>query len=198
MNTVTARVGSAGCIIVALVGAANAQEKKPAQEPASHRMEIYNGPYRTAAYFSEGAAAADQAKLLDAERRENEGAVGDQLHTLLRQYLADESVLQRRRREVQLLYYGHSNVISQWLIGGQVIGAYPYGFGYDIPTIYNGYAPYGYGYAGSGNSYSPGTVTSTNGLFGVGDEGPIKAELIRALGATLIPRGPPPPPPTPK
>src|SRR5689334_15905739 len=166
MTTVTARVGSAACFLLALAWTASAQEKPPAQskEPASHRMEVYNGPYRSVYYFSDGGSAADQAKLRDAERGENEAAVADQVHALLRQYLADESLLQRRRRDVQLLFYGHSNVINEWLIGGQVAGAYPYGFGYDGP-YYGYYAPYGsYGYAGYGYPYGAGTVTSMNGI----------------------------------
>src|SRR5438132_3164648 len=161
MNTVTARVGSAACFL-ALAWTANAQEKK---EPASHHMEIYNGPYRTVYYFSDGGSAAEQAKLRDAERSENEAAVADQVHGLLRQYLADESLLQRRRRDVQLLFYGHSNVINEWLLGGQVVGAYPYGFGYNGPAYYGYYGPYGYGYSGYGYPYGAGTVTSMNGLF---------------------------------
>jgi hypothetical protein len=189
MTTVMARVGSAACFLLALAWTANAQEKPPAQakEPASHRMEIYNGPYRSIHYFSDGASAAEQAKLRDEERRENEVAVGDQVHALLRQYLADESILQRRRRDVQLLFYGHSNVVNEWLLGGQVMGAYPYGFGADWPGYYR-YGPYGgYGYSGYGyGGYWPGTVTSMNGVLG--DEGPLKAEIIRALGATPAPR----------
>jgi hypothetical protein len=194
MKTVTACIGSAACLVLALVGTASAQEKQPVQpkEPASHRMEIYNGPYRAVYYFAEGGSAADLAKLRDTERTENEAALSDQVRALLHQYVADESLLQRRRRDVQLLFYGHSNVISQWLLGGQVVGAYPYGFGYDVPGFSGAYGLYNYGFAGYGPSYWPGTVTSTNGVFG--DEGPLKAELIRALGATLGPRGAVPPP----
>jgi hypothetical protein len=196
MNTVTARVGiaAAGVILTLVCTAANAQEKPPAQAkpPAAHRMEIYNGPYRTVHYFSDGGSAADQTKLRDDERRENEAAVADQVNALLRQYLADESLLQRRRRDVQLLFYGHSNVINEWLIGGQVVGAYPYGFGYGGGP-YASYGPYGgYSYPSYGSGYWPGTVTSMNGVFG--DEGPMKLELIRALGAMAAPRAAVPPP----
>jgi hypothetical protein len=190
MNTLKVRVGIAVCMMLALVSTVNAQEKPPAQGKASavHRMELYNGPYRTVHYFSDGASEAEQAKLRDEEQRENETAITNQLNALLRQYLADESVLQRRRRDVQLRYYGHSSVATEWLVGGQVT-AYPYG--YDGFHGWNGY--YGSGYL-PGTGYVPGTVTYTNGLSGVGDEGPLKAELIRALAVRLIPREPTPPP----
>jgi hypothetical protein len=186
MNTIKARVGSATCILLALVGTANAQEKQQ-ESKASHRMEIYNGPYRTVHHFADGASEADQAKLRDAEQRENEVAVTNQLNALLRQYLADESVLQRRRRAVQLQYYGHSNVVTEWLFSG------PYPHGFDGFYGYYGGPYYGGGYLGG---YVPGTVTSFNGLSGVGDEGPMKAELIRALAGRLGPKEVPPPPAT--
>jgi len=174
---------------LALVCVANAQEKPAGQakQPASHRMEIYNGPYRTVHYFSaSGSSQADQAKLNEIERTENAAALGDQVHGLLGQYLANERVLERRRFQVQNLYYGHSNVISQWLIGGQAMGANPYAYDYYYPYNYGYYGPY-YGYYGGGSGYWPGTVTSMNGLAGATDGGLIKAELARALAAQVAP-----------
>jgi hypothetical protein len=180
---VTLCVGGAVCFALVLVSTAKAQEK-PAGEtkgPAYHRIEIYNGPYRTVHYYSDGASAEDQTKLRDRERNENEAAMADQLQALLRQYVADESILERRRRNVQLLFYGHSNVISE---------VYPYYNefypSYDAPYGYGYYAPYNsFGYS----SYWPGftSVTSTNGLFGVGDEGRLKSELVRSLAAKVMP-----------
>ena len=189
MNTVTKWIGSVACFMLAMVSAASAQEKPAGQtkQPASHRMEIYNGPYRTVHYFSSGETSqADRARLIETERNENAAALSDQVHGLLRQYLANESLLERRRAQVQYLYYGHSNVISNWLVGGQVMGAYPYAYDYYYPYSYGYYGPYS-GYYGYGNGYVPGTVTSMNGLFGAGDGGLIKAELARALAAQVAP-----------
>jgi hypothetical protein len=189
MKTVMAWLGSAACLTLALGSAANAQEKQAGQtkQPASHRMEIYNGPYRTVHYFSSGETSqAEQAKLRETERNENVAALTDQVHGLLRQYLANESLLERRRLQVQYLYYGHSNVISNWLVGGQVMGAYPYAYDYYYPYNYGYYGPYS-GYYGYGNGFAPGTVTSTNGLAGAGDGGLIKAELAKALAARVAP-----------
>jgi hypothetical protein len=175
-------VGSAACLTLALASTAMAQQQPPGQTKGSgvHRIEIYNGPYRTVHYFSDGASAEEQGKLRDRERTENEAALADQMQGLLRQYVADESILERRRRDVQLLFYGHSNVItelypdySQYFPG--------YGYGYYWP--YNNYGSYGYYPYGSGY----GNVTSMNGLFGVGDEGRLKTELTKSLAARLLP-----------
>jgi hypothetical protein len=183
MNTVTACVGSAACFTLMLVSTANAQDKPPVQtKERTHRMEVYNGPYRTVHYFSDGASAEEEAKLRETERNENEAALADQLQALRRQYVADESLLERRRRDVQWLFYGHSNVISS--------GLYPYGYGYYAPYGYSYYAPYNsYGSSWYGYPYSPGfgSVTSMNGLFGVGDEGRIKSELAKSLAAQVMP-----------
>jgi hypothetical protein len=184
MNCVKAWLATAACFTLTLASAASAQEKQAGQtkQPATHRLEIYNGPYRTVHYFSSGeTSAADQAKLRETERNENAAALSDQVHGLLRQYLANESALERRRAQVQNLYYGHSNVITEWLVGGQVMGAYPYAYDYYYPYNYNYYGPY-YGYNGYGSGYTPGTVTSMNGLAGATDGG-FKAELTRALAA---------------
>lgn len=183
MNTATTWPGIAACLALALASTAGAQEKQPAQtkDTASHRLEIYNGPYRTVHYFADGASAAEQDKLRERERTENEAALTDQVHALLRQYVADESLLERRRRDVQWLYYGHSNVTTSTFS--------PYGYGYYAPYYgyygpYTSYGYYGYGYPYGGDFTS---VTSTNGLFGVGDEGRMKAELAKVLAAQMAP-----------
>src|SRR5262249_8004034 len=143
----TACVGSVVCFALALVSSGHAQEKQAQKkESAFHRMEIYNGSYRTVHYFSDGASAAEQAKQRDAERSENEAALAGLLRALRRQYLTDESLLQARRREVQLLYYGHTNVIGGGINGG---GLYPYGYGSGSGS----YAPYGISYYAPPSGY---------------------------------------------
>jgi hypothetical protein len=181
MNTVSACVGCATCFALALVSSASAQEKPSGQAKAPHRMEIFNGPYRTVHYYSDEASAADQAKLREREHNENEAALADQLQALLRQYVADESYLERRRREVQWLYYGHANVINTGLDSYDYDYFAPYRYGYSSPY-------YGYGYGGGYGYPLPGytSVTSMNGLFGVGDEGRFKSELAKALAAQVM------------
>jgi hypothetical protein len=175
MNTLVAGIGGAACFALALVPTTHAQEKpsEPRKE-ATFRMEIYNGPVRTVRYFSDEASTAERSNLLEVERRENEAALADQLQDLRRQYVTNESLLENRRRDVQLLYYGY-------------YGSYNYGY-------YGYYFPYpDYGYIGNGTSYWPGSSggTVSSGLFGVGDEGVIKTAIAQALAA----HGPGLPPP---
>jgi hypothetical protein len=189
MNTVTVWLGSAVCVILALTPTSQAQEKQavPTKKPASYRMEIYNGPYRTVHYFSTAEASpAEREKVREAERTENAANLHDQVQGLLRQYLADEAILERRRHDVQYLYYGYSNVTNQWLMGGQALGTYPYAYDYSYPYYYGYYGPF-YPYYGYGYAVSPGSITATNGLFGASDSGFIKAELAKALAAQVAP-----------
>jgi hypothetical protein len=179
MKTVTACFGSAACLALALVSGGKAQEKPAAQnESGFHRIEIYNGPFRMVHYASFGASTGEQTLLHDVERSENEAALADQLLALRRQYVRDESILEKRRRQVQELYYGYWNVGNPGLITGigAVATAYPFGYSY--------YAPYNYAYL----SYpSVASGTSVNGLYGVGDEGRIKTELARTLAVQATP-----------
>jgi hypothetical protein len=142
---------------------------RPAGESGFHRMEIYNGPNRTVYHIPIGASAADQAKMRDADRAENDAALADQLASLRRQYVSDESFLQARRTNVQQLLYGYSSQTN---------------FGYDLGWGgwgwggYGGYLNYfGYGYP----YFGYGASSSNSLMWGIGDEGVIKRELARTL-----------------
>src|SRR5207302_10166682 len=70
------------------------------------------------------------------------------------------------------------------LRSGAALTTYPFAATTTYPFGYSYYAPYNYAYP----SYaSTGTGTSVNGLYGVGDEGRIKAELARTLAVQATP-----------
>jgi hypothetical protein len=168
MNTLTAGIGGVACLALALVSTTQAQEKpsEPPKVATFHQMEIYNGPVRTVHYFSAGASTAERSNMREVERSENEAALADQLLDLRRQYVSNERFLENRRREVQKLYYGYH-------------ASYNYGYyGYYSPFAY-------YAYLGNGAEYWPGLGNGTvsQGLFGVGDEGVIKAAIAQTLAA---------------
>jgi hypothetical protein len=185
MKTVTACFGSAACLALALVSVAKAQEKQAAQnEPGFHRIEIYNGPARMVHYSSFGASTGEQTLLRDVERGENEAALADQLLALRRQYVRDESILEKRRSQVQELFYGYWSVLSPSLVSGAALTTYPFASSISYPFGYSYYAPYNYAYP---YYTSVGSGTSVNGLYGVGDEGRIKTELARTLAVQATP-----------
>jgi hypothetical protein len=164
-----------------------------------HKMEIYNGPYRTVHYFTDGASPGDEAALRDLERAENEAAVADQVSSLRRLYVANERALEQRRGQVQPLLYGYSSEYTASLVtpaptflprrnfgwagfptpfavgSGYYYGAYPY-------SVY----PYGAGGGGFGSSPFPvvggmvGTVSNSL-AHGVSDEGRLRAEVLRPM-----------------
>jgi len=82
---------------------------KPAVDDADvHRMVIINGKDRIVHYFSKSGSAAEQAALRNLERAENEASYADALQELKRQYVATESAMEARRRQVQMQLYGRS------------------------------------------------------------------------------------------
>jgi hypothetical protein len=170
----TARLCCLGLGLFCSSALAQQPPPKPAAEPGFHRMEIYNGATRTVHYVPAGASAADQTRVRDRERAENDAALADDLAMLRRQYVRDESFLQNRRTNVQQLFYGYSNQI-----GG---GYYP-GWGWGGYLL--GYLGYGYGYP----YFGFGVGASNSLMWGVGDEGVIKRELARTLAG---PSAPPP------
>jgi hypothetical protein len=156
-----------------------AQARPAAQQaapgPDVHTMEIYNGPMRTVHYIYTGRSPGDQAALRDLENAENNMALQDRLLALQRQYVADESALESRRRTMQELLYGYSTTSAATASSG--VG---FGFGYPGYFGYGGFGGYG-NYPSVGVSTS-GTSTSNASLaYGVGDEGAIKTAMAPML-----------------
>jgi hypothetical protein len=172
------------CLLAA--GSANAQVKKADTPvgPEVHKMEIYNGPLRTVAYFNAGMSQGDAALLRDLERAENEVAFTDHLLALRTQYAVDEEALQAHRRNLQMLLYGYNADIntSAYAATG---GGPPYGY----------LGPWGGGWGWGGNYYGGGGYASASYsadishtlAVGMGDEGVIKNELAKVLATPAIP-----------
>jgi hypothetical protein len=169
---------------VALAASCPAQEKPP-----FHRMEIYNGPNRTVAYFGLDLSPGERAALRDLERTENDAAYADSLLALRRQYVNSELLLEPRRQTVQQVLYGRS---IQRSLGAFAAGA-AYGAG-ALGSFYP-YYPYAYGYGsfGSGLGLSPGFALAASSTLseslanGVGYEGAIKTEMARTIAAQAAP-----------
>jgi hypothetical protein len=167
-------------LLPTLASAQQPDQAKPAvnQAPAPgdvHVMEIYNGTMRTVHYISASKSPGEQMVLRDLEDAENELALRDRLQALRRQYVADESALEARRRTVQELLYGYSTSNYGATFGGYGLG----GYGYGSPGYYGGYGFGSYPYLGVA---AGGSTTSTASLAnGVGDEGAIKTAMAPVL-----------------
>jgi hypothetical protein len=156
------------------------REGAPPRDSGPHKMEIYNGPYRTVSYLS--GSPREQATLNDLGRAENEMSYLDNLDALRRQYVADERTLEPRRSYVQgelysgllSLYNGYDALAGYGYGPGDAYGPfyayynYPYGYGYGYPY---GYGAYGWTPALGGAP--SGSVTPNLG-YGMGDEGRLK------------------------
>jgi hypothetical protein len=188
MRTVVSRLPVLAALALGLLaaGSANAQVKKADTPlgPEVHRMEIYNGPLRTVAYYNRGMSQGDAAMLRDLERAENEVAVTDHLLALRAQYAVDEQALQAQRRNLQMLLYGYNADIntSAYAATG---GGPPYGY----------LGPWGGGWGWGGNYYGGGGYASAGYsadishtlAVGMGDEGVVKNELAKLLATPAIP-----------
>jgi hypothetical protein len=154
-------------LMLASTGLAQVQ---PAQssDPGVHRLVIYNGARRSVHYVTSGDSLAnDQAALRDLERVENEAALAGQLAALRREYVDDERLLEKRRTNVQLQFYGNSSDTGYGYPGYYGAGyfGYPYLFGY---------------YGGLGG-------TSWNLAAGTGYEGAIKTDMAQTLAMQATP-----------
>jgi hypothetical protein len=170
MRTVLPGVGGVFLLCVLAAGPLHAQEDKEKDKGGMHQLVVYNGGLRTVHYYGGDANAAR-----DRARRENEVAVADFVSALRVQYLRNEQALEARRHQVNMLLYGYSTSYET----GPYPGSGSYGGG--------GYWPlsgWGYGWGGPLSGLAIGSGTATLSLqYSVGDEGPIKRELIQGLGA---------------
>jgi hypothetical protein len=136
----------------------------------THQLVVYNGAARTVHYFGGDAAAAR-----DRAARENEVSVADLRHALRVQYLQNERAMESRRHHLQMLLYGYTTSYPTSLYPSVIFESF--------------YRNSGWGWWGGG--YSPagqGFGVTTHGLqFGIGDEGPLKHELILGLGTPAAP-----------
>jgi hypothetical protein len=154
------------------------QDVKPAvSDKGAHRMEIYDGPTRTVAYFptKKDASPGERQMYRDLERAENEESYVANLQALRRQYLAGERMLETRRQLEQQQLYGWNFDKS-------------YSAGY----LGTSYAPYGYPYYGYG-SYGGGSFATANVAIsqtlgtGIGPEGVIKQEIAKVIAHQSTP-----------
>lgn len=170
--------------------------------PGVHRMEIVNGTAGISVhYFGKGLAPTEMAALRDLERAENEASFAANLASLRQLYLRNEMEMETVRHRTAMLEYGSATTRT---FGGGV-GGYVGGMG-----LSNNYALVNnplYGAAGLypgqlannplyPNVYTPGywgndfggTVTTMASLqFGMGDEGVIKNEIVKAMAAHNTP-----------
>lgn len=209
MRSLSAHAGAMALAWLAAAATARAQEASPAtraSEPSTtHRIEVFNGPYRTVHFFGDTLSRGDRGTLRDVERAENEVALTDRLLALRQQYLTDEQKLQSERFRMQ------ERLAS--VTSGYASGTYPD----QVPVVdtngvlsfaatyvglpgFPGYRhfPYGYGWGaygdggwGYGQPNAPmtgyvGAATQTLALGAI-EEGPIKTELARALAAQATP-----------
>jgi hypothetical protein len=164
----------AGTLCASLLFAtAGFAQVKPAQssDPGVHRLVIYNGAERTVHYVTNGESlATDPAALRDLERVENEAALAGQLAALRREYVNDEQLLEKRRTNVQLQFYGYASDA-----------------GYGYPGYYRGYYGYPYGSAYYGGAYGGFGGSSWNLAAGNGYEGAIKTDMAQTLATQATP-----------
>jgi len=162
-----------------------------------HRMVIINGKDRIVHYFSKSGSPAEQAALRNLERFENEMAIVDSLQDLKRQYVATESAMEARRRQVQMQLFGRSfETNNSASMGGTNISFGPQSV--DAPLLANG----GFGipttglfggFGGGRSSPIPGLPNQTNGpspvgpglLPGPGFPGAIAAGQAAAIAAGI-------------
>jgi hypothetical protein len=168
-----------------------------------HRMVIINGKDRIVHYFSKSGSPAEQAALRNLERFENEVAIVDSLQDLKRQYVATESAMEARRRQVQMQLYGRSfETNNSASMGGTNISFGPQSV--DAPLVANGgvgipTTGLSGGFGGSRSSPIPGLPNQINGPSPVGP-GPLPgpgypgaiAAAQKAANAAGIPPGTPP------
>ncbi len=184
------------------------QGPKPVAGPITagvHRMEIMNGTTGISVrYFGKGLAPTEMAALRDLERAENEAAFGETLASLRNQYLRNEMEMETVRHLFAMANYG---VTTSRTFGGSVGGGCGYGY---MNGLSNNYALVNNPLYGAGglfpgqvaNSpvypsvYTPGywgdnfggTVTTMTGLqFGMGDEGVVKNDIVKAMAAHNTP-----------
>jgi hypothetical protein len=144
----------------------------------SHKMEIYEGPNRTVAYF--GSSPGDQAMLNDLARAENEMEYVNSLQALKRQYVFSERLFEPMRRYVQEQLYGTSISFGRYDAGYSAGGYGPAGYYYP-------YAYGGYGYPGMSASLGSGWTSVTRNLgYGVGDEGRLKEHCSQVIAQQML------------
>lgn len=206
MRSLCARAGAVALAWLAAGAAALAQEATPAtrvSEPSTHRIEIYNGPFRTVHFFVGGLSRAERGSLRDVERAENELALTDRLLALRQQYVTDEQKLQAARFRMQerlasvtsgyasgvypdqapVIDYNELLAFADTYIGhGGFPGYHRFGHGWS-----GAYDPgYGYGLPSGPMTGYAGAATQTVALGAI-DEGPIKSELARTLATQATP-----------
>jgi len=176
---------------------------KPAVDQSDiHRMVIYNGSKRTVHYVSKSNSPAEQAALRNLERAENEAADAEALLELRRQYVATESALEARRRQVQMQLYGRSyETRNSASMGGTTTTFGPQSV--DAPLLTTGFGfPFGggFGYGGFGNpTYGQQPINtetfrlktdsrvSQSLAHGIGDEGQFKREMVAQMARHASP-----------
>jgi hypothetical protein len=193
------RIGLSLIVGFLVVGpSAGADPVKPADLSKSGspaRIEIFNGPMRTVHYYSSGLSRSDRLLLRDMEQAENEIALADQLAALRQQYVRDEIILERARRQAQEQLYGAVNSYATgvypdqlWAVDLNAALSFPGNpnlaafRGAAFPGILPNYAGFP-GYFGLNNLY--GGVGSLAAL-GV-EEGRLKTELARTLATQATP-----------
>ena len=188
MRTVSAGIGVAAALAAGALAAAPApaqdRDRDRDRDRNTHRIEIQNGPVVRVYTIPVGQVSdAERRRLRDEERAARDAALADEIQALRLDYVRDERRLQRRRTEVQDLYYGYASFFT-----GEAGG---WGWGWGYPWSFVGPGPYFTpigGWAGSVHSLA----------LGVGDEGVMKAALIHGLVAPPAraerDREPPPPP----
>jgi hypothetical protein len=182
MRTVFSRIPVLAALALSLLAAAPAwaEDKNPPPPPSNPdvvRMEIYNGPLRTVAYFSRNLSPGEASALRELAQAENEQTVADHLLALRAQYVVDEEALEAKRRNMQMLLYGYNADITT----SAYAEAGP-GWGYPWWGGYGGYYGRG-GYAAAGYSAD---INHTLAV-GVGDEGVMKNTLARVVPTSALP-----------
>lgn len=190
MKILCTRLASVAALVLLTAGPALAQKQvKPAdadlKAPEIYRLTVYNGPNRSVHYVTNSyMSPSDQEALRNLERAENELILVDQLLALRSQYVADERVLEAKRRTMQELLYGYNNTDSYSLsgTGSNYYTTFPTPlFGYN--GIYGAWGR-GYGYGDYASALS--TTTNHTLAVGVGPEGAIKEALATSLTAPAI------------
>jgi hypothetical protein len=183
MRTVVSRLTILAGLALGMLAAstASAQVKKAEPPPAGPdvlRMEIYNGPLRSVAYFSRNLSPGETGALRELQQAENEVAVTDHLLALRAQYAVDEQALEAQRRNLQMLLYGYNADITT-SASATAGGGPPYGY----------LGPWGGYWGGWGGYASAGYSADINHTLavGVGDEGVMKNTLARLVPTNALP-----------
>lgn len=174
----------------------------------SHRMEILSGPNVSVRYFGRDLAPTEMAALRDLEHAENTANNANAMAALRHLYMSNEMQMENRRHIVQMALYGFNTSSTFGAVSGGAVAA-PFMGATGIPNNYslvqNPYYPVSGLFPGQSatnpyfpNVYTPGffggdtglsgTVTTAQSLhFGMGDEGPIKTEVAKAMAAGYTP-----------